>query len=339
VLARVPRGAPQTGALARLKNDANNLSSAPLTWSDRDALRLRGPVMIQMDQDGQPSIQLSSWFGLVQGSNKRAKQLSNHWLNGVRGITPPCIRRFARSHRAADDSNPDCQVNPAQDKRDSVFRSVALERLSLLSSGGSDNSLYLCDGWHTTRARTIRQRVHRALTSVSRLSRGGQPNPESYRPQAWTRKLETVAIICASLLASFDAVNADELLYLRCNLSGVELSGGQSKSYNDTVLFKLNLQTNEAWEIHPDHLLHHKRRITAEIDKNAIRLSRGEEGDVQSSDTSYRIDRSDGRIVFSHRTTWYDVPMGDDDSLTHATGTCEKAPGPLPSRAQVNSSS
>jgi hypothetical protein len=160
----------------------------------------------------------------------------------------------------------------------------------------------------------------------------------SLRSRAWQRKLETIAVICATLLASFEALNADELLYLRCNLRGMELSGGQSKPYNDTVVFKLNLQTNEAWEIHPDHLLHYKRRIAAEIDENAIRLSRGDEGDVRSSDTSYRIDRTNGSIVFSDRTTWYDIPMGVDDSLTHATGTCEKAPGPLPSRAQLNSS-
>jgi hypothetical protein len=161
----------------------------------------------------------------------------------------------------------------------------------------------------------------------------------SLRSRAWRRQLETIAVVCASLLASFDGLNADELLYLRCNLSGKELSGGQSKPYNDTVVFRLNLQTNEAWEIHPDHLLQYKRRIAAEIDQNAIRLSRGDEGDFRSSDTSYRIDRTNGSIVFSHRITWYGVPMGYDDNLTHATGTCEKAPGPLPSRAQLNSSS
>jgi hypothetical protein len=257
----------------------------------------------------------------------------------VRGITPSCDRSLAWSRQTADDFLRRCQVSPAQNRSDSVFRGAALERPFLPSCSGSDNSFYLCNQRHTTRAWMTMRKVHRALTSRSRLCRSGQPSPESYRPRARRRILETIAVIGALLLASFDAGKADGLLYLRCNLSGTELSEGQSKPYSDTVVFKVNLQTNEGWETHPDHLPHHKRRVAVEIDQNAIRLSRGDEGDARSSDTSYRIDRNDGSVVFSHRVTWYGIQMGDDDSLTHAIGTCVKTPGPLPFRAQLDSNS
>ena len=115
-------------------------------------------------------------------------------------------------------------------------------------------------------------------------------------------------------------------------MSGTKLSAGQSTPYSDTVEFKLNLQTKEAWELHVDRLRHssanHPRRITADIDEHAIRLSRGTDSDVLSSDISYRIDRGDGSIVFSYRVTWYYAGLSYD-SLTLATGTCERAP-PIP---------
>jgi hypothetical protein len=152
---------------------------------------------------------------------------------------------------------------------------------------------------------------------------------ELHRPRLWRKGLGILTIICSPLLASFDAVNADEFLYLRCNLSGTKLSDGRSKPYSDTVEFEVNLQTKEAWEVHPNRTHHnnstnHPRRITADIDEHAIRLSRGQDSDVRSSDISYRIDRNDGSIVFSYRVTWYYGPLSDD-SLTLATGACEKA--------------
>jgi hypothetical protein len=135
-------------------------------------------------------------------------------------------------------------------------------------------------------------------------------------------------MIWSPLLASIDAVNADELLSLRCALSGTILSGGQSKPYNDTVEFEVNLQTREAWEVHPGRSIGfsatHPRRITADIDEHAIRLSRGDDSDARSSDLSYRIDRGDSSIVFSYRVTWYYGRLSDD-RLTLATGACEKA--------------
>jgi hypothetical protein len=156
--------------------------------------------------------------------------------------------------------------------------------------------------------------------------------PVRYRPPLWRKGPGILTIICGPFLASSDTVNADELLYLRCNLSGTTLSDRQSKSYSDTVEFKVNLHKKEAWELHPDSLRHfsanHPRRITADIDEHAIRLSRGTDSDVRSSDISYRIDRGDGSIVFSYRVTWYYGQLSDD-SLTLATGTCEKAP-PIP---------
>jgi hypothetical protein len=145
-----------------------------------------------------------------------------------------------------------------------------------------------------------------------------------HRLRLW-RKLGISMIVCSPLLASFDAINANEILMLRCNLSGTKLSDGRSKPYSDTVEFQVNLQTREAWEVHPNRLVrtNHPRRITADIDVHAIRLSRGEDSDVRSSDISYRIDRNDGSIVFSHRVTWYYGQISDD-SLTLATGACEK---------------
>lgn len=150
---------------------------------------------------------------------------------------------------------------------------------------------------------------------------------ELCRPGLWRKGLGILAMICSPLFASFDAVNADELLYLRCNLSGTKLSDGRSRPYSDTVEFQINLQTREAWEVHPNHLIlsntNHPRRITADIDAQAIRLSRGDDSDVRSSDISYRIDRGDNSIVFSYRVTWYYGQLSDD-SLTLATGACEK---------------
>jgi hypothetical protein len=135
-------------------------------------------------------------------------------------------------------------------------------------------------------------------------------------------------IIFSSLLASLDAISADEILNFRCNLTGTKLSDGQSKPYSDTVEFQVNLRTREAWEVHPNRLVHlstsHPRRITADIDEHAIRLSRGDDSDVRSSDISYRIDRNDGSIVFSYRVTWYYGQLSDD-SLTLATGACERS--------------
>jgi hypothetical protein len=146
-----------------------------------------------------------------------------------------------------------------------------------------------------------------------------------YRLRLW-RKLAILMIVCSPLLASCDAVNADEILNLRCNLSGTRLSDGRSKPYRDAVEFRVNFQTMEAWEVHPNRFVstNHPRRITADIDEHAIRLSRGEDSDVRSSDISYRIDRIDGSIVFSRRVTWYYGQLSDD-SLTLATGACEKA--------------
>jgi hypothetical protein len=150
---------------------------------------------------------------------------------------------------------------------------------------------------------------------------------ELYRLRLWRGGLGILTIICSSLLASFDAVNADELLYLRCNLSGTELSDRRSTPYTDTVVFKVNLRTKEAWEVHPNRFRHfstnHPRRITADIDEHAIRLSRGDDSDLRSSDIWYRIDRVDGSVVFSYRVTWY-YDRVSDDSLTLATGACEK---------------
>jgi hypothetical protein len=147
-----------------------------------------------------------------------------------------------------------------------------------------------------------------------------------YQPRLWRKRLGILIIICSPLLASFDAGNADEILNLRCNLSGTKLLDGRSKPYSDTVEFQVNLQTSEAWEVHPNHLVHlssnHPRLITADIDEHAIRLSRGDDSDVRSSDISYRIDRNDGSIVFSYRVTWYYGQLSDD-SLTLATGACE----------------
>lgn len=111
-------------------------------------------------------------------------------------------------------------------------------------------------------------------------------------------------------------------------MSGTQLSDGRSKPYSDTVEFKVNLQTTEAWEVHPNSFRHfgtnHPRRMTADIDQHAIRLSRGDDSDVRSSDISYRIDRDDGSLVFSSRVTWY-YDQVSDDSLILGTGACEKA--------------
>jgi hypothetical protein len=151
---------------------------------------------------------------------------------------------------------------------------------------------------------------------------------ELCRPRVCRTGLAILTMICSPLLASFDAVNADELLHLRCNLSGTTLSDGRSNPYSDTVEFQVNLRTREAWEVHPNRFIHfstnHPRRITADIDGHAIRLSRGGDSDVRSSDISYRIDRDNGSIVFSYRVTWYYGQLSDD-SLTLATGACEKA--------------
>jgi hypothetical protein len=187
--------------------------------------------------------------------------------------------------------------------------------------------------WHAPSFALLCQAiVDRLLPVLSRrgsgrpvgLSRRAEPirTREVHRLRVWRNGLG-ILTICSPLLASFDTVNADELLYLKCNLSGTELLNGRSKPYSDTVVFKVNLQTKEGWEAHPNRF-HHPRRITAEIDEHAIRLSRGNDSDVRSSDISYRIDRSDGSIVFSYRVTWYYGHLSDD-SLTLATGACERA--------------
>jgi hypothetical protein len=186
-------------------------------------------------------------------------------------------------------------------------------------------------------ASLYRAAVDRLLLVLSR--RGpGKPAPSRrdravraqgfYRPRLWRKRLGILIIICSPLFASFDAVNADDVLYLRCNLSGTKLSDRRSRPYTDTVEFQINLRTREAWEFHPNRLVHlstnHSRRISADIDEHAIRLSRGDDSAFRSSDISYRIDRKDGSIVFSYGVTWYYGQLSDD-SLTLATGACEKA--------------
>lgn len=174
--------------------------------------------------------------------------------------------------------------------------------------------------WHTSGFASLCRAIVECLSPV--LSRRGWG-----RPRLW-RGFGILTIICSPLLSSFGAINADDVLYLRCNLNGTELSDGRSTPYSDTVVFKINLQTKEAWEVHPNGFRHysmnHPRQMTADIDEHAIRLSRGDDSDVRSSDISYRIDRGDGSIVFSYRVTWY-FDQVSDDSLTLAAGACEKA--------------
>ena len=251
----------------------------------------------------------------------------------VAGTTLLFGRGVAWRGQATSDFLRRCRTDLLLKRRHSVFSEGALERLAILSNAGWDNCIDLRLQQRANRPSTIKQKVHRALASGSQLCEGGRPTltPEPNRGRGWKKRLKIITVFLSSLLASLELANADELLYLSCDLSGAEMSEGQSKSYSDTVIFKVDLQTNEAWEGHAGQSGYYNH-LAAEIDESAIRLFRADEGDLRSSDVSYRIDRRDGSIVFTYRVTWYDSQTGDEESLTLATGTCKETSTPPPVR-------